>query len=95
MSSAHRILSGGLPNRHGYLTRHVLGASGSRVFRENQEEIRPCVWLACLNFRVKIETGTMRKYDAEDCDVYLLQPLDLPLSCTEGQTHHTSLTLTE
>ena len=72
----------------------MLGASGSRVFRENHEGIRPCVWLACSNFGVKIEAETMRKYDGEICDIYLLQSFRVDTGL-ERQTHHTTFTLTE
>lgn len=50
----------------------MLGVNRSGVFRENPEEIGPCVWLACLNSGVEIEAGTISKDDGENYNLYLL-----------------------
>lgn len=71
----------------------MLGANGSRVFRGNPEGIRLCVWLACLNFGVKIEARKYeRKYDVESCDIYLLQSLRFDTEFREADpSRHTYL----
>lgn len=57
----------------------MLGVNRSGVFRENPEEIGPCVWLACLDLGVEIEAGAISKCDGENYNSYCIY-----LSLTTG-----------
>lgn len=72
MAESETILILTSPVAHQIHSGHdMLGVSRSRVFRENPEGIGFCIWLASLNLVVKMEAGTMRKYEVENCTIYL------------------------